>query len=548
MKRRSATLLSACLLASACLQSAPPPSTPQPTADDADPNGGIVTAISADPDTIDPQLASFPGEIAQVAMAFESLLSFEPSTLRPIPAAARDLPEISDDGLTVTFTLRDGLTYSDGAALRARDFVYGWQRLCDPNVSGAYQFVAYVIRGCEAWSSMDPKRATADQLTAARDAVGVRADGDRQVVFRLVAPAPYFLSIAALWVGSPTRQSDATGRSGARPGWVTPATYAGNGPFRLTEWTHGARLVFERNDRARVPARLKRWTKVIVTDPATAQAAFQRGELDVTTASRDETPAATAPGGCSHYYGFNTRIPPFDDASVRLAFAKALDRDSYVRDAVTVAAAPALSLIPRGIPGSDASDDTQAFDPVAARSLLASSRYGDAMPRITFRYLARATTTPRVDWAIAQWRANLGVTVIQDPVDPGWWGPLVKSSELQPALLVLGWCTDYPDPKAWLPELFRSGSTAQRTGYASSAFDALVARADVEADPAKRLDLYRAAQRVLTRDAPVAFMASTEARYLVNPRLHGYSLTAFDSDFGQFTLANLYLSRPFAHP
>ena len=70
--------------------------------------------MDAEPDTIDPQRESFPNEIAQTLMVYEPLLTFDAATLRPVPAAARSLPEVSDDGLTVTFTLRDGLTYSDG--------------------------------------------------------------------------------------------------------------------------------------------------------------------------------------------------------------------------------------------------------------------------------------------------------------------------------------------------------------------------------------------------------------------------------------------------
>src|SRR5437588_4974263 len=106
-------------------------------------------------------------------MVYEPLLTFDPKTLRPVPAAARALPEVSDDGLTLTFTLRDGLTYSDGAPLRAADFVNGWTRLCDPDVAGDYAFTGYVIAGCERWNNLDPKHASLDELNAARNALGV---------------------------------------------------------------------------------------------------------------------------------------------------------------------------------------------------------------------------------------------------------------------------------------------------------------------------------------------------------------------------------------
>jgi oligopeptide transport system substrate-binding protein len=158
------------------------------------------------------------------------------------------------------------------------------------------------------------------------------------------------------------------------------------------------------------------------------------------------------------------------------------------------------------------------------------------------------TNAPRAaaeaKWAIDQWRANLGVTVIEHPIGDCGFCQLVKRPELAPQIFALGWSLDYPDPQDWLPTIFRSNSAVQHTGYKSIEFDSLVDRADVERDPAKRLALYRQAQRVLTRDAPVAFLYSSRTRYLVSPRLRGYTLTASDWEFGQFTIATMYVAKP----
>jgi oligopeptide transport system substrate-binding protein len=528
-------VLVACLLGWACAQEA----TPVPAPDPADPNGEITTAISGEPDTIDPQKESFPSEIAETLMVYEPLLTFDPRTLGPVPAAARALPVVSDDGLTVTFTLRDGLVYSDGQPLTAADFVYGWVRLCDPRVSGDYAFVGYVISGCERWNNMDPRRAAAEELDAARAAMGVVAVDPTHIVFTLTRPAPYFAAIAALWVGAPVRAADVA----SVDRWTEPATFIGNGPFRLAEWRHNERLVFERNDRYRAPAKIKRWTKVMIPEPAVAAAAFRSGEVDV-IASTAAPNAVTSSGACTYYVGFNTAAPPFDDPAVRLAFARALDRDAFVRDVVGAPAHSWTSLIPPGLPGADAGDATQSFDAGEARALLASSRYFAGLPPIRFRYNARGAAILEVKWAIAQWKTNLGADVIEDPTVAGESGPLIKRQEQIPPLMVLGWCSDYPDPQDWLPSIFRSNSTVTHTGYNSIEFDSLVDRADVERDPAKRLELYRQAQRVLTKDAPVAFLYSTERRWLVSPRLRGYTVTASDWEFGQFTIATMYVARP----
>ena len=511
-----------------------------PTPDPADPNGEITTQLGTELDTIDPQKESFTTEIAQTLMVYEPLLTFDPKTLQPVPAAALALPVVADDGLTVTFTLRAGLTYSDGRPVTGADFVYGWTRLCDPNVAGDYAFVGYVVAGCDHWNNMDPKRASPSDLDAARAALGVAAPDATHVVFTLTRPAPYFLAIAALWVGVPTRASDI---ADGRAAWTEPATFIGNGPFKLTEWKHNERLVFERNDRYRSLAKLKRWTKAIVPDPAVAAAAFRAGELDVASAER-EPDAVAGPGSCTSSFGFNTAAPPFDDPVVRLAFARALDREAFVRDVLSSPGRSWPSLIPPGLPGADGSDGTQSFDAARARTLLASSRYPAALPPIRLRYNARGAVIAQVKWAIAQWKSNLGVDVVEDPIVAGQSGPLIRRQEQVPPVVVLGWCGDYPDPQDWLPAIFRSNSAVQHTGYKSVAFDSLVDRADVEPDRAKRLELYRQAQRVLTRDAPVAFLYTSETRYLVSPRLRGYVLTASDWEFGQFTTATMYVAKP----
>ena len=530
--RPLALLLVACLLAG-CEQAAPPPPDP------VDPDGTITTT-TLEPETIDPQVGSFANEVAQVLMVYEPLLTYDPKTLRPIPAAARELPAVSEDGLRVTFTLRNGLTYSDGAPLTAGDFASAWVRLCDPETHSEYAFTGYVIAGCEAWNTMDPKRADLDQLQRAKDAVGVRATDDLHVAFTLTRPAPYFLAVAALWVGVPTRASDvATGS-----GWTEPATYIGNGPFKLVEWAHHTKLVFERNPRYRAPARLKRWTKLVVTDAAVARQAFANGELDVAPALTDPG-AVDAPPGPTFYIGFNTVRPPFDDPAVRLAFARALDRAAFAGEMLEPPGVPTESLIAAGLPGSDPLDHTQSFDPLAARALLASSRYATDLPPIRFTYLRRSVPTARLaTWAVAQWAVNLGVTVLDDPIADCGFCQLVKKPQTQPQLFSLGWVPDYPDPQDLLTTIFHSSSRITRTGYRSDEFDALVARADVERDPSRRTDLYRRAQRVLTRDAPVAFLYSTRLRYLVSPRLRGYTLSAMDWEFGQFTLATMYAAKP----
>ena len=516
-----------------------------------DPNGELNTNTGGEPDTIDPQKESFVNEVAQTMMVFEALMSFDPKTLKPIPGAAKDQPKVSSDGLTYTYTLRDGLKYSDGTALTPKDFAFGFSRLCDPNVAGDYAFTGYVIVGCEDYNTMDPNKATPAELAAARAKLGITTSGN-DITFKLTEQAPYFNAIAALWVGVPARESDVT-KGGDK--WTEPATFIGNGPFKLTDWKHNEKMVYERNDSYRTPAKLKKWTKVMINEGAVAFAAYRNNELDLVGVAAEQLRTVDSdvdlkaqvrdvPGSCTFYYGFNTQKAPFTDAKVRQAFAKSFDRAAFITD-VQKLGTPAESFMPPGMPGYDKDDHSQKFDVAAAKAALASSTFAGKpdLTGIKFTYSSSAATKTRVEWAQQQWKTNLGIDVTLDPVDRTTYTQLVKKPETTPALFLLGWCADYPDQQDWLTTVFISNSTVTHVGWKNTQYDTLVKQADKEPDAKKRDDLYLQAQKILTADAPVAFLYYDAAKYLLKPYVHGITDTAMDFLPGIFDITNISVSK-----
>jgi oligopeptide transport system substrate-binding protein len=541
----------ACLLAATVVACAPSAvSAPVASQEPWETDSELTTWLGWEPETIDPQRASFHTEASVIGMVYEPLLTYDPVTLRLVPAAARSLPEVSSDGLTYMYRVRAGLTYSDGAPLTASAFAFAFTRLCDPATRGEYTFVAYPIAGCEAWNALDPQRTPREQLDQARAALGVRAIDDLTIEFRLREASAQFPHATALWIGAPVRERDFVSRGlFDRP---TPETYIGNGPFKLVEWKQKEKLVFERNERYRTAVRLKRWTKVFSPDAAVMRAAYDEGRIDavaVSPASDDEREALLMRrdlvrqlGMCTSYVGFNTQRAPFDDPVVRLAFAKALDKEEYAR-AVLRTGRAAASLVPHDQPGHAHDDRAQAFDPAEARRLLASSKYGapenGKLAGVTVRFTVadNATTKARVSWIAAQWRAYLGVDVELDVVSA--WGHLVKRPEALPQLYQLGWCADFPDPQNWYETAIES-SAARRFGFSNPAFDGLVERAARQRDPLARGQMYESASHVLSRSAPIAYLSWNESWTLVHPEVRGYTPSAFDWGFAQFSLATVY--------
>jgi len=511
----------------------------------ADPNGELVTNMGSEPDNIDPQQSSFVQEIGVNMKVFEALMTFDIKTGKPIPAAATGQPKVSADGKTYTYTVRDGLKYSDGKALTANDFKYGWQRLCDPATAGQYAFTGYIVAGCGEWNGMDPKKDDPAKLAAAKATFlnSIKVTGN-DISFTLTDQAPYFNSIAALWVGVPAREDMVT--KGAEK-WTEPATYIGNGPFILSEWKHNEKMVFTRNPNFRTPTKLAKWTQVMINEGAVAFAAYRNNELDVYGIAAEDLRTIDAdadlkaqrvegPGQCTFYIGFNTKKDPFTDKNVRVAFAKSFDRDAYINDVIKIGK-PALSFITPGIPGNDPGDTFQKFDATAAKAALAqatpAAQAALAGVKITYASSARAKT--RLEWFQNQWKTNLGLNVGLDPVDSTTYTQLVKKPDTTPALFLLGWCADYYDQQDWLTTVFHSQSTVTRVGYNNPAFDKLVTDGDKEPDLKKRDDLYQQASRLLSQDAPAAWIYYDANPVLEKPYVKDYYLTSLGFEEARFT-------------
>ena len=537
-----AVLVSLALIVGACQAQTPTTggTTPAPTqGEQVDDAATLIDNLASEPGSIDPHKASFTHEIAVITTVFENLMVLDPKTLKPIPGAAASY-ESSPDAKSFTFTLRDGLKYSDGAPLTAKDFVYGYTRTCNPETPDKqYSYVLYVIAGCEDWDTTDLTKATPADLAAARDKLGVKALDDKKVQFTLREPAPYFPSIATLWTGMPARESDVT-KGGDK--WTEPATYIGNGPFKMTEWKHNEYILFEKNPNYRQPVKLAKWKRVMISETAVEFAAYQNNEVDIASVSAENLRAVEAdatlkgqmtevPGDCTFYFGYNVKKPPFDDPKVRMAFSRSYDRQAFVDSVLQGIGKPATGgFIPIGQPGYDETDKIQAFDAAAAKQLITQSKYAtaSALPAVTFTFSSSALNKLVAEWVQQQWKNNLGVDIKLDPVERTVFVELVKKPETTPQMFYLGWCLDFPHEQNWHSTVWKSGAgvSAARTGYNSPKFDELTGKADTELDPAKAASLYLQAGKQLSEDAPAGWIFYRQSRALIKPWVKGLSISA----------------------
>jgi oligopeptide transport system substrate-binding protein len=379
-------------------------------------------------------------------------------------------------------------------------------------------------------------------LPALRDGVGVKALDDNTLQIELVNPAPYFLSIAALWVSVPVREADA--ENVADLSQAVPTSFVGNGPFKLVEHERDTKAVWEVNENYKGPfekPKLKGIEMALINESQIAFQAYKNGELDMLGLAAEDRAAVEAdpvlskelidvPGQCTFYLGMHNKKAPFDNQKVRQAFAQAFDRDAYVRDVLQGLGKPTQTFIPPGFPGYEASDQWS-FDAAKAKATLAEAGFpnGAGLPEIKITYGASARNKVRFEWVANQIKQNLGIDAVLDPVDPTVFTGLTKDIATTPQLFILGWCADFPDPQNWLTAVFKTGgSSSARLGFSNEAFDKLVSEADVEQDATKRAQLYSEAQKMLIEEAPVAFLYNDAGKALVKPYVKGVKTIPLD--------------------
>ena len=226
----------------------------------------LSVQIGPKPETIDPALNSAVDGGNMLLHSFECLLTVDQNG--QLTEGQAESWETSDDGLTWTFHLRDGLKWSDGSDLTANDFVYSWKRVCDPDVAAPYaETVLGMVEGFK------------DAIEGNLDALKVEAPDDKTLVVTLTSPCPYFGSLAAFATLSPVQQNtiDANGDA-----WATAAeTYVSNGPFYVSEWVDGSYILMSKNPNYWNADAIKlngiKWN--LIEDPNASYSAYQTGEV-----------------------------------------------------------------------------------------------------------------------------------------------------------------------------------------------------------------------------------------------------------------------------
>lgn len=498
----------------------------------------------AEPETLDPATAEGVQSSHIQRDLFEGLVA-EAEDGSLVPGVAERWT-VSDDGLVYTFHLRPAARWSNGEAVTAHDFEFSLKRVVDPATGSEYSDNLAPIENAEAIIAGDMPAA----------ALGVRALDAHTLEIRLRGPTPYFLGLlansSAYAVHRPSLE-----RYGAE--FTRPGKLVSNGAYRLAEWVPHSHIRLVRNphywDAARV--RIDEVWYYPIEDQSAELKRYRAGELDFTYTLpagqfawlREHFPdeLVVAPWLGSFYLGLNTTRPPFDDERVRRALALAVDRETLTARVMGTGELPAYGFVP---PVSDYTgqrpewaDWPHARRIAEARRLLAAAGYGPARP-LRFELLVNTHETyQRICLAVAaMWQEALGVeaTVVNQE-----WKVYLETRKNRRATQAFraGWVGDYNDPHAFL-ELFQSHHRLNDTGFADARYDALLAQAGREGDPARRRALLEEAERVLLGVQPIIPLYFYVTKRLIKPYVKGWQSNIMDHHYTKYWYLEARGSRP----
>lgn len=522
---------------------------------------GFTVQLGPNPETLDPALNSAVDGANTIITIFEPLLLIDENN-EIIGGQAEDW-SVSEDGLTWTFTMRDGLKWSDGSDLTAKDFEYSFKRLADPNTAAPYAETAVgMIAGFdEAQGNPDADgNPTTDPNP---DALQVVASEDgKTLTVTLSYPCSYFDKLAAFAALSPVQQATVEANGDA---WCTsPETFVSNGPYKITEWTPSERIVLSKNenyvggwDSSKIVS--DTITLLLLEDSSASYAAYNSGEAQlVKDVPTDEIPSLTKAedGGDfyvdtilgTYYISLNDQREPFTDPNVRKALSLAIDRE-YVADVIMQGTySPAYNIVGPGI--MDAEGKGQFIDNAnggegyissdyeanleEAKKLMEEAGYpnGEGFPTITYSANDSGYHIPVAEYLQQAW-GELGITMNIDKVDWASFLPLRRAGDFD--ISRNGWVMDYNDPSNML-EIFTSGNGNNDGKYNNPDFDAAIEASKV-ADTNTHFEQLHKAEDILMNDMGCIPVAYYNDFWLQSPSLKG----TWHSPYGYWYLQYGYL-------
>ncbi len=523
-------------------------SDPQPKAD-------FVFSTTTEHNNRDPQRMTYLHDIRLTHALFETLVILDFNDMQTHPGVARAW-EISDDGLTYTFYLRDNARWSNGDPVTAHDFVYSWRRAMLPDTASGYGHFMFFIKGAreffhwraqqleqyvQAFGEGGGSEAAAREYWARTEEkfaemVGLSAPNERTLVIHLNRRTEYFLDMLAFATFMPVHppsvragvvfNADTGGLMDDPMYWTDPDRLITNGPYILKDRKYRRYNYLVANEYYWDRASMKNNSvlEMIVSNEQSQLLAYEFGDIDYVPVvipdiafdliQQDRNDVHAVPMAGTYFYNFNCS-PTLNngqpnalvDWRVRRALAMAVDRSQIVQYVMRLDQPPAYSFVPPASMNfyTPPVEVGPRFDPQAAKELLAEAGYEDGgeLKGMSILYNTNGGHENTAQAIKSMWEEHLGVVVTLEGVESKISADRGRS--LDYTIRRAGWYGDYADPTTWL-DIRRSDDENNTTKWMNSEYDRLLDQAADATDPDSRLELLRQAESILVKESPMVLI------------------------------------------
>lgn len=481
--------------------------------------------VGPEPTTIDPAKNSAVDGATLINHAFEGLMKLDEDNKIVEAQAAKY--EVNKDETVYTFTLREGIKWSDGKPVKAEDFVYAWQRLVDPKTGADYNYMIDMVKN-------------ANEIMAGKKKpkeLGIKALDEKTVEVTLTNPTPYFLEVCAFPATFPVRKDIVEANADT---WSTdPKTYIGNGPYVLKSWEHQSKMTYVKNENYYDLKKLGPDTInfVLMEDKNTMLSAYKNNEILFADDLPSEEIDAMKDKGLviekqlgTYFLSINVKKEGLDNVKVREALSLALDRDYIVEKVAKGGQIPADSFVATGL--TDADGKTEFHENAKkwydakdykgnvekAKKLLKEAGYENGKGLPSIELMCNPGHEPIMEAVQNMWKENLGVNVTISSQDWNVFLETRKEGDFQVARD--GWLGDYNDPVSFIDMWVTDGGN-NNAQWSNKEYDKIVSEIKSTTDAKERYAKMHEAEDILAKDMPIVPIYFYTDLYLISDKLEG---------------------------
>lgn len=452
----------------------------------------------------------------------------------PTPGMAES-HEVSEDGKTYTFKIREGATWSNGEPVTANDFEYAWKEVLNPDNGSQYAYVMSVIEGAEAYNTGEGER----------DAVGVTATDDQTLEVKLTAPAEYFLGLTSFGVFMPKLEAfDA--EQGENFGTSAETTLY-NGPFKLESWEREQGWKMVKNDDYwdAEAVKLDEIDVKVVKEVSTGVNLYENGDVDRTGLTselvaqyQDSEEFSTVVEPTLFYLQFNTEVEAFDNQNIRNAIDRAYDKAAISETLLANGSVPANYLVPKdfvtgpdGADFRDANGDIGGYNVEEAQKLWEAGLEELGTDSVEIELLNYDSESAKqigefIKGELEKNLPGMTLTIKQQPFN----NKLDLENKGDFELTFAGWGPDYQDPMTFV-DLFVTDGPYNRGKWSNEEFDALIESAKANTDAEARWKELQDAEKIVLEENAISPVYQRGSARLTKPYVKGIVEHGFGADY-----------------